>query len=762
MLMVGEAGMGKTRLITEFINQRHTMSAAGVRPIRWLTGYCYRPEVRAPYTMWADALQPLATTDWQPLLADLPVIWQQQLARLTPNWASPTPDSEGVTPAESHLRLLQGVVQCLSCLTTGATPLLLVFEDIHWADENSLELLHYVLRHLANSALLVIGTYRPESVANNSHLSRLLSELSHTSGSPSLRLGALEPPMVDDLLAPLKAEIPADLPVRLHRHSEGNPLVLLETLRTLLESGELNLEPVGSGTGGKPPALPIPRQVQELIRLRLAALNEEQRRVLNSAAVIGRPCSLQLLRQISGLPELQLLDEIEHLLACSFLAERNDAMPQGLLVFQHNYYRQVIYEDMRTMQHQLLHRRVAEALLTRHKIHPETIIEEAAYHFEQAGDPQAVTCLAQAAQQAEALFALDHAVALYSRALVCQQRYLDIDLNGRFDLLLAREAVLSRQGRRAEQADDVTNLLKLAESLGDPERQALACLRQVELFAFTGQHPEARRVGEQALVIYRQAGNKKGEAQTLRELGFLHWTTSDYGAALAYNRDALQLHRQLGDIEGEATALHNLAEIYRGLGSPRQALAHYELALNLYWARQERRRQGLTLYGMAHTLRQVSQRDEALVRYQQALAHCQAVGDRLMSSRVQHALAGLYWEMGVLEQAVVYMQQALTISREIGYGSGIAHGLIALSYLGGQQGNLALAHQYLKEAITWLELIEDQPGVAEAQARLAILETTSLGPPALPVTLGWVKDNVVLAEGKIYCEFESPTARTNR
>ncbi|MGB5048113.1 MAG: tetratricopeptide repeat protein, partial [Caldilineaceae bacterium] len=540
---------------------------------------------------------------------------------------------------------------------------------------------------------------------------------------------------------------------------EGNPLVLLETLRTLLESGELNLEPVDSETGGKPPILPIPRQVQDLIRMRLTALSEEQRRVLNAAAVIGRPCSLHLLRQISGLPELQLLDRIEHLLACSFLEEKNDAMPQGLLVFQHNYYRQVIYQDLRAMQQQLLHRRVAEALLAGHKIRPETIIEEVAYHFEQAGDPQAVTYLAQAAQQAEALFALDHAAALYSRALIFQERYLDLDRNGRFDLLLAREAVLARQGRRAEQSGDVTSLIKLADSLGDPERQALACLRQVELFVYTGQHPEARRVGEQALVIYRQIGNKKGQAQTLREFGFLHWTTGDYGAALTYNRDALQLHRQLGDIEGEATALHNLAEIYRGLGSPRQALTQYELALNLHWAQQERRRQGLTLYGMAHTLRQIGQNDEALVRYEQALTHCQAAGDRLMTSRVQHTLAGLYWEMGVLEQAVAYMQQALTISREIGYGSGIAHGLIALSYLGMQQENLALAHQYLTEAITWLKLIEDQPGVAEAQARLATLETGFLDPMAPPVTLGWVKDNVVLAEGKIYCEFESPMAQ---
>jgi tetratricopeptide (TPR) repeat protein len=334
------------------------------------------------------------------------------------------------------------------------------------------------------------------------------------------------------------------------------------------------------------------------------------------------------------------------------------------------------------------------------------VTEEVAYHYEQAGDVQAITYLTQAAQQAEELFAYHHATDLCSRALTLHRAYIPDDLAGCFDLLLAREAVLDRQGRRAEQADDVAELVELAEALGDTQRLAVACVRQAGFFTYTRQYAEARQAGEKALTLYRRASDRAGEAQALRELGFLHWSADDYGTALGYGRDALQLHRRLGDVEGEATALHNLAEIYRSLGSPRQALTQYESALNLHWARQDRQRQGLTLHGMAHALRELGDLDQALTRYQQALAHCQAVGDRLMTSRVHHALAGLQWEAGALDQALDHMHQALGISQEIGYGPGIAHGLIALSDIQTQRGEWDVACEW-REAPPrqWIHLL---------------------------------------------------------
>jgi predicted ATPase/DNA-binding SARP family transcriptional activator len=757
-LISGEAGIGKTRLVEEFMHRSLAGAAGSERPIRWLTGRCYEPEARTPYTMWADALDPLSTANWKSLLAGLPDVWLQQLARLTPKLAPLAVDIEGASIAENRLRLFQGVVQSLAHLAKSRC-LVLFFDDLHWADETSLELLHYVARHLAKSPLLMIGAYRPEIAADYPSLEHL-SGAPRDSAAPSvLRLASLDREAVSLLLTHLGTELPPDLPDRLHRHSEGNPFVLVETLRTLFKSGKLRREPNGRLVELEKGAWPVPRRVQDLIQARLSTLSEEHRRALAAAAVIGRPFVLPLLRRVSGLPELQLLEIVQQLLDGAFLTEEDESLPQKVLDFHHHYFRRAIYDGLKAVQRQTLHRRAARSLMALHRARPGAVAEEVAYHYEQAGEVLAISYMVQAAQQAEALFAYHHATDLYSRALTMHRIHLPGDLAGRFDLLLAREAVLDRQARRAEQKEDIAALLELAESLPDSGRLAVACVRQAGLFAYTGQFDVARQAGERALNLYRRANDKAGEAQALREVGFLHWAASDHGAALQYGRAALQVHRQLGNVAGEATALHNLAEIYRGLGSPKQALEWYEQALRLHWAQQNRPAQGLTLYGMAHALRQVDQHDRAQHHYQQALAHFKAAGDRLMTSRAHHSLASLQWEVGETSQALDHMNQALSISREIGYGPGIAHGLIALSYLHAQKDEIDLAKEHLREALTWLGLMEDHVGLAEARNRLRALEEAAPHVMEPPTALGWFKAHVSLAEGKVYCEFESPMAR---
>jgi tetratricopeptide (TPR) repeat protein len=382
-----------------------------------------------------------------------------------------------------------------------------------------------------------------------------------------------------------------------------------------------------------------------------------------------------------------------------------------------------------------------------------------AHHFGQAGDLEAVHYLAKAAGQAEELYAYRHAIELYSRAL----SFLDAHQIGspeeRFDLILGREAILDRRGLRADQSGDVAELVRLAGSTGDIDRLAVASVREAGYLAYTNQFAKARQAGERALNLYREAGDQDGEARALRELGFLLWSANDFGAALTYARQALQLHRRRGDVAGEATALHNLAEIHRSLGNPRQAVAEYEAAMNLFWARQDRRRQGLALHGLAHALRQLGDLPGAENGYQQALAQFVAIDDHLMVSRVHHALAGLFWELDEREKAAHHMRRAVEISREIGYGPGIAHGLVALSDLLAQEGNTESAGEYLDQAINWLELVEDQKGLDQALVRQTALEQGKLVETGLSLAgVGWVKGHVDLAEGKVYCTFESPLA----
>ncbi|NIL96989.1 MAG: hypothetical protein GTO62_07585, partial [Planctomycetales bacterium] len=274
--------------------------------------------------------------------------------------------------------------------------------------------------------------------------------------------------------------------------------------------------------------------MQELIRARTKALSDDVRRVLAAAAVLGRPFDTRLLRTIGGQTEPELIQVLDQLVKKGFLRERDAPFPEPALDFQHEYIRQSIYEQLGAIQRRALHRRAAEALLAHYRARPDRIIEEVAFHFELAEESRAIPHLVQAAKQAAGLFAFGHAVDLYTRALEALRVHFPDQLDRQFELLLARESVFDSQGRRAKQAEDLAALAELAKNTSDRGLEAEARVRQAGFLAYTGKFEAARRAGEAALDLYRAIGNRDGEAQAMRELGFIHWREEDFGTALNY------------------------------------------------------------------------------------------------------------------------------------------------------------------------------------------------------------------------------------
>ncbi len=746
----GESGIGKSRTVLEFIRR-----AAEERPLIWREGACYEAEYSAPYTMWADVVGTLNRPQWRDRLNSLPDVWRSQLARLAPGLAQAAEPPVDLSAPESQLRLMQGVVQCLIHLAQAA-PLILFFDDIHWADATSLELLHYAARHCLTQPILIVAAFSPEIAVDNPSLQAFSSK----TAPASVEVRSVTDADIAQFMAMWELPTSREIRWQLHQQCDGNRFMLVEMLRMLRDGNKTPLDlSVHASYDG---TLPMPSSVQTLVKARLDGLGNAERRLLAATAVVGRPCGLALLQRVCGQQEMDLLDHVKHLVQRAFLYEMINETG-GSLAFSHSFVRRVVYDEMSLFQRQTLHRRTAETMLA---LSEESMVpiadEDIAYHYEQASHPDASIYLCRAAEQAAALFALPHATALYERALAnasLSNGSLGNDAVRRYRVLLAREALLDQQGRRAEQEKAIAALLVQAEAMGDPRCLAAALVRQAGHLNAVRQADRSIVVAEEALALYRQEDDSAGEAQALRELGFLYWSAGNNGIALDYGRSALQLHRKLGDISGEASALHNLAEIYRALQSPRQALAHYQQALDLQWAEQDHRRQGLTLYGMAHALRQQGDPDGALIRYDQALIQTQAAGDRLMKSRVHHALASLNTESGDLTCALENLQQAVTISEETGYAAGVAHSLFGLSYLYTLLDQPEAAREVLHDALVWFELMDDQEGTRLVSARLEQLETDPVRAGRPPEHFGWIRTHVTLPEGKVYCEFESPGRR---
>ena len=746
VLLEGEAGSGKSRLIDE----ARVRAAAQQLSVRWLEGRCYQSEAQVPYVLWGDLLRNLATPAWRPHVAKLPAFARQQVARLLPELGPGAPDDHDA--AESRLRLLQGIAQTLACLAADL-PLVLVLEDLHWADPASTALLHYVARQLRGAPVLLLGTYRAEEA--DAPFGPLQARPGTTVAPARLVLQPLDEGDVERLLHDLGPAV-RGLGKRLYRHCGGNPFLVAETLRALADSGRLRQEGQQWGLADSDGALPVPVQVAELLRNRIAGLNNEQWRLLAAAAVVGRVCTLQLLRQVSGMAEPQLLAGYAELRQRMLLV---DGPERHTVVFAHAYVRQVVYEAIAPLQRDALHRRAGEAIERTGQLRGRTTAEEIAAHYAAADDPRAVAFLERAAHQAVALCAYGRATKLFDQTLVLLDRAPEIDPARHLDLLLAREATLDRQGRRAEQVSAIAELRAQAVALGDRARLAEVWLRQAGLAAYTGRPAEAREAGEQALALFRDLGDHAGEVRALRELGFLHWASSDYTTALDYGSAALQLHRRQGNGAGEATALHNLAEISRSLGSPRQALDLYRQALQLHWSHQNLRGQGMACYGLAQALCQIGERQQGRARYRQALEAARSGGDRVMEGRVHHELAGLFWDAGDTGAALTELGEALKLSREVGYGPGVAYGLLSRSQIEGSAGDSAAARASVAEALELFQLLEDAEGLALAMEHARALDDLHHRERTPMAGTSRVVSHVAVAEGKVYCTFTSPVAR---
>lgn len=341
----GEPGIGKTRLMHEFIEAERQQT-----PLLVGFGSAQRSEHPLPYQALCEALRSLP--DWPVLAGHVAPMWRQQAARLLPEIltnqdAAPAPDNADAAAARLHLfdALSQLVVHLAEI-----RPLALCLDDLHWADAATLDWLAFLGRRLYGSRILILATVRSEEAAP---LHDLRHSLVRAAALTEIELPALGPAAVQTLTAlaldPAAATDAAT--AQLHRATGGNPFFLLETLRALLESG------VWSRLGAAPVVLPLPDTVRQAVIMRLQRLAPLARQVLEAAAVLDRLGARDLLYLTAGRDEAETVSATDELLARQLLAETTTGFH-----FLHEMVRTVVYQQLSVGRRLLLHRRAAEAL----------------------------------------------------------------------------------------------------------------------------------------------------------------------------------------------------------------------------------------------------------------------------------------------------------------------------------------------------------------------------------------------------------------
>jgi predicted ATPase len=411
----GEAGVGKTRLVEEFLGYARSRGA------HVLSGCCYERELGPPLEPVTDALGPLAAED---RMADML-----------------EEDYGHKTETDGDVRIYGSLFRKLIRLSREAGETLVLFvDDVQWADLATLEFLAYAARRILGQRVLLIFTYRREDAMG---FSEWLNRLAEQRTVTTLSLARLLEQDTTELVEPMASRSFEGLPALsdfLYQESEGNPFYAVEYLRWLIEVGIVRVDSRRRicALEGEPQNDALPSGVRSLIQARIGGLDGEARDLLKLAAVIGRTFDLLLLRKLASRGQAGTFETIDLLLASGLVARD----PGGTYHFSHDKLRQAPYEGIGDLERQELHLRVAEAL---EELDGEPA--DLAHHYLRAWLWRpALENLVQTARKAQESYAWETALDSYTRALEIVDELPDAG-ETRFELLLAREQLLEYAGR---------------------------------------------------------------------------------------------------------------------------------------------------------------------------------------------------------------------------------------------------------------------------------------------------------------------------
>jgi class 3 adenylate cyclase/tetratricopeptide (TPR) repeat protein len=756
--VVGEAGVGKSRLVYEFIHSHHlqgwqvlesaSVSYGKATPyfpvIDLLRRYGYVEEHDDARTIRAKVTGPVLTLD-ESLQETIPAL----LALLD---ALPT-DSPFLTldPPQRRQRTLNALKRVL-LRESQVQPLLLVFEDLHWIDAETQALLDSLVESLPTARLLLLVNYRPE--------------YQHGWGSKTyyaqLRLDPLPPTSADAFLQALLGDDPGleALKPLLIARTAGNPFFLEESMRTLVETGVLVGERGAYRLAQAVASLPVPATVQAVLTARIDRLPPEEKRLLQTAAVIGTEVPLALLQAMAEVTDEALRVGLAHLQAAEFLYETR-LFPDLAYTFTHALTHEVAYGSLLLERRRALHARIVDALEALAGERVADQVERLAHHALRGEVwAKALAYCRQAGEKAVARSAHREAVAYFEQALMALQQLPESrdTVAQAIDLRLDLRGSLQAIGELARIPGCLQEAEALAVALDDQRRLGLVYATLGQYAWLTGDQERYIASSQRALVIAEALGDFDTRVRATYYLGGAYQTLGDYPRAIDYLQRAVAfLERDpFWKTSGSNGPTSVVARLYLSwslaeVGAFGEGHSRAEEALRIAEAAEVTfsRIAGYFAIGMV-CLRQ-GELDRAIVVLEQGLGLCQSASIPFWFPRVgsalgfAYALAGRVTEgLPLLEQAVAqgvamgqmvfqplwvaYLAEAYLISgrRE----DTIIHGerALTLARKHKERGNEAYALRLLGETAARREPPESAPAEAYYRQALSLAEALGMRP----------------------------------
>ena len=556
VMLAGEPGIGKTRTAQELA----TLALA--KGVRILWGRCYEQEGAPPYWPWVQIMRAYVQQAGAEQLTTEMGAGAAGIAEIIPEIRGKLTDLEtlpALEPDQARFRLFDSITTFLKNASQNQT-LMLVLDDLHWADRSSLLLLEFLVRELGESRLLLVGCYRDTELSQQPLLAETLAQLSR---EPTFRRQVLRGLGQDELGRFIETttgvQPSPELTDELYAHTEGNPFFMTEVIRLMSESGDLT-----AGHIGTPGGLRIPDGVREVIGQRLNRLSAQCNELLTSASIIGREFDFGLLNILNGaMSEDQLLQAVDQAVSFHLIEEVPGQMDR--YQFGHSLIQQALADGVTTSRRVRLHARIAEALEALYGDDAEAHAEELAHHFAEAqtstGPDQLVRYSLLSGEQALASYAYEDALAHFEKGLAARE----MPLSGTeaasdeeaaallFGFARAQSVTLPRH-RLAEVGKTIRPAFDYYVRVGDVT-QAMAI---TEYIGGLSGGPNAVEILTEALNFVPVGSPQSGRILT-RYAAILDTSLGEHNAAIDALDQALEIAQRENDVVMEIQVLARMA-----------------------------------------------------------------------------------------------------------------------------------------------------------------------------------------------------------
>jgi predicted ATPase len=684
VMISGEAGIGKTRLVEEIFEYCKTEGMIV------LTGKCFFREGGDPYLPFVEAIndyvrQSRAQEEDVNIPAGLGSMISHETSRdIIPMGlmgmgieGNETVEEETPTSAVDFTlerdRMFETVFNFFSNISKKQ-PLIFFLDDLHWADSATLQLLYYLARSIREARVLFVGAYRPEEIETLGETHPLTEAIQRMTRENLVvkiqlkRLSVEETQAVIDSM--FERRMPKKMAELLYKETEGNPYFIEEVVKSLVDSGVVD----GDAAEGDIDisGVKIPSSVTDLISRRIEQLDEETRKVLDYSSVVGNEFNYYVLLKTTGMDEEELVEGLDKLMDLKLVSEDPSGGGENY-GFTHNMTREVVYRNLSRAKRRLMHKKVGKSLEEIYKGREDAVCYALAYHFTQAADMgRALDYSLTSGEKAMSIFAFDEAQNYYRKALEgIGMVEVDETTAGKEVLILNRLGeIASIQGDWRGALRNHYEAIRLCEGEDLDLQQSLAYRMVGKIEMQRSEWKIAIESFERALKISERIKDHRGLADAFSGLAWISWKVGDHEKTLIYSNRAIENAKRIKNESLVAKAYIDIGNSYNEL------LSNYDMALEYY----------------ENALR-ILERDKT---------------DMEQLPRAYNNIGDVYMKLEQFEKAIDYFKKVLDITEKTGDIKLKAFGTSNVGECLSRMGEFDEAKPYIDEALKMFEKVDNR------------------------------------------------------